>query len=108
MNKKAFAAYEKADKELNDVYRDILAAYKSDTAFIYNLRASQRIWITFRDAELNMKYPEREAGDYGSLHPLCRANYLGELTRDRIVTLRKWLLGAEEGDACSGSIGLKD
>ena len=108
MNKEAYAAYEKSDKELNDVYRDILAGYKSDTAFIYNLRASQRIWIAFRDAELDMKYPEREAGYYGSIHPLCRASYLAELTRERTATLRKWLQGAAEGDVCSGSVSLKD
>ena len=107
MNKEAYAAYQVADKELNDVYRKILAAYKPDTAFIYSLRASQRIWIAFRDAELSMKYPEREAGFYGSIHSLCRANYLAELTRERTVTLRKWLQGAEEGDACSGSIKIK-
>ncbi|WP_237586872.1 lysozyme inhibitor LprI family protein [Pontibacter russatus] len=108
MNKEAYAAYEKADKELNEVYRDILLAYKSDTAFIYNLRASQRIWIAFRDAELNMKYPARDAGFYGSMHPLCRASYLAELTRERTATLRKWLQVAAEGDACSGSVSLKN
>ena len=107
MNKETYAAYQVADKELNDVYREILAAYKSDTAFIYNLRASQRIWIAFRDAELDMKYPEREAGYYGSIHSLCKANYLAKLTRERTVTLRKWLQGAEGGDACSGSIKIK-
>lgn len=107
MNKEAIAAYVKADKELNDVYNKILTAYKSDNAFVNNLRASQRTWVTFRDAELNMRYPEREAGYYGSLHALCRATYLEELTKERTVKLLKWLQGREEAHICSGSIKVK-
>ncbi|MER2996495.1 lysozyme inhibitor LprI family protein [Pontibacter populi] len=108
MNQQAFASYQKVDKELNDVYKKLLTEYKSDPAFITNLKASQRIWITFRDAELKMKYPEREAGYYGSIHPICRASYLEELTSERIKQLRKWLAGVEEVDGCSGSIKLNE
>jgi uncharacterized protein YecT (DUF1311 family) len=99
-----YDAYKKTDKKLNEVYQAILKAYKSDTEFIKNLRTSQRIWITFRDAEVKVKYPDREDGYYGSIHPLCVSLYLEELTLDRISTLNLWLKGSEEGDACSGSI----
>ena len=34
MNQEAYAAYQKADKELNDVYKNILVEYKSDPAFV--------------------------------------------------------------------------
>lgn len=101
-------SYKKTDKELNEVYQKILSEYKSDTIFIKNLRASQIIWITFRDAELKMKYPEREPGYYGSVHPICIANYLEKLTRERINTLKVWLIGIEEGDACVGSVKRKE
>ena len=104
MNEEAFATYKKADKELNSVYKKILVEYKSDTAFIRNLKISQRIWVTFRDAELNMKYPDREPGYYGSVLPLCMANFLEQLTLDRIKTLKVWLLGVQDGDVCSGSV----
>jgi len=107
MSNKAYAIYQKADKELNAVYKNILLKYKSDTGFLKNLKNSQRIWITFRDAELKMKYPEREPGFYGSIHPMCRANYLEKLTRERTETLREWLKEVAEGDACSGSIQTK-
>jgi uncharacterized protein YecT (DUF1311 family) len=106
-NQTAFANYQKVDKELNVVYKNILLKYKEDSEFIKNLKASQRIWISFREAELKMKYPEREAGYYGSLHAICRADYLNRLNRERIIKLREWLKGAEEGDACSGSIQTK-
>lgn len=94
----------KADKELNDTYNEILRQYKSDASFIKNLKKSQKLWIKFRDAEMKVKYPKREAGFYGSMQPLCYTNYMAELTRKRTKELKDWLKGAEEGDTCAGSI----
>lgn len=108
MNQSAHRSFKEVDKELNEVYQQILSTYKSDTEFIKNLRASQRIWITFRDAELKMKYPDREPGYYGSIHSMCVSEYLAQLTNQRIKTLKVWLIGIEEGDACSGTIKTKD
>ena len=99
MNAEAMENYKKTDKELNAVYKKLLADKKSDTLFIKNLKTSQRIWITFRDAEINLKYPEREPGYYGSILPLCYYLYLQELTADRIKTLNTYL-SHEEGDVC--------
>ena len=107
LNTMQYDSYKKTDKKLNEVYQAILKAYKSDPEFIKNLRTSQRIWINFRDAEVKVKYPDREDGYYGSIHPLCISLYLEELTLDRISTLNLWLKGSEEGDACSGSINVK-
>lgn len=108
MNQQAHAAYQQADKKLNTVYRKILSLYKADAVFIANLKESQRIWIKFRDAEMKMKYPDREPGFYGSIHPLCWSNYLEQLTEQRTEKLREWLTGAEEGDVCAGSAVVKD
>jgi len=104
LNTMQYESYKKTDKKLNEVYQAILKAYKSDPEFIKNLRTSQRIWITFREAEVKVKYPNREDGYYGTIHPLCVSLYLEDLTLDRISTLNLWLKGSEEGDACSGSI----
>lgn len=108
MNQEAYDSYRKADKELNEIYKQILIEYKTDTVFVKNLKASQRIWITFRDAELKVKYPDREPGYYGTIHPVCVADYLEELTRVRINTLKNWLSGLEEGDVCGGSVKRKE
>jgi uncharacterized protein YecT (DUF1311 family) len=96
-----------ANIELNDVYQKILLEYKSDTLFIKNLKASQRIWITFRDAEVLVKYPEIESSNYGSVLPMCVSLYLEHLTRTRITTLKEWTTGAIEGDVCNGSVKIK-
>ena len=104
LNQITGSGYQKADAELNSIYKQIVKQYASDTSFISHLKASQRLWIKFRDAELLMKYPPRETDYYGSAQSSCEANYLEQLTRDRIKTLKVWIDGIEEGDLCSGSV----
>jgi uncharacterized protein YecT (DUF1311 family) len=108
MNQDAAKSYQKADKKLNDVYQRILKEYKEDTAFIKNLKAAQKIWIQFRDAEMKAKYPDREDAYYGSVQPMCWYLYKTELTERRTEKLKVWLTGIEEGDVCSGSVKTKD
>jgi len=108
MNNDANESYKMAEKEMNDIYKAILNDYKSDTVFIKNLKASQKIWITFRDAELKVKYPETDPGDYGSDYPMCVSIYLERLTRERIKTLKEWIDGIDEGDVCIGSVKIKE
>jgi uncharacterized protein YecT (DUF1311 family) len=106
INEEAYNNYKKADKELNAVYQKILIEYKSDIEFIKNLKTAQKIWITFRDAEMLAKFPNREPG-YGSIQPTCWSNYLQELTEERTKRLKIWLTGIEEGSMCSGSVNIK-
>jgi uncharacterized protein YecT (DUF1311 family) len=107
INLEAYNNYKKADKELNEVYQKILKEYKSDTEFLKNLKVAQKIWITFRDAEMLAKFPKREPGYYGSIQPTCWSNHLQELTEERIKRLKIWLTGIEEGSMCSGSVTIK-
>jgi uncharacterized protein YecT (DUF1311 family) len=107
LNEAEHKEYLKADKELNSVYQKVLKEYKEDATFIKNLKASQAIWVQFRNAEIKVKYPAREPGHYGSVQPMCRSSYLTKLTNERIQTLKIWLEGIEEGDVCSGSVKSK-
>ncbi|WP_084274310.1 lysozyme inhibitor LprI family protein [Crocinitomix catalasitica] len=104
MNAEAYEEYSESDKLLNDVYKVILSKYKTDTLFITNLKKSQRLWVKFRDAEMEMKYPDYSEENYGSVQPTCRALYLKELTDQRVETLKVWVRGIEEGDVCTGSV----
>lgn len=97
-------SYSKADLEINSVYKKILQEYSSDKEFIKNFKASQRLWIQFRDAEVKAKYPNRTPGYYGSVHSLCISNLMTQLTNERIKTLKVWLVGTKEGDVCAGSV----
>lgn len=105
MNQSASNNYLKADRELNRVYKQILTDYKNDSTFIKKLKVSQRLWIRFRDAELEMKYPEEDKRlHYGSVITMCELGELTELTTQRTIKLKNWLEWNLEGDVCSGSI----
>lgn len=104
-NECAAKEYREADAELNRVYKAILEKYKKDSVFLGKLRAAQRAWLAYRDAEIEAKYPHAEEPRYyGSIFPMCDSLYRAQLTRERVKKLREWLDGGEEGDACSGSV----
>lgn len=104
MNQAAKKEYEKSEKKINSVYQTILKKYQTDLVFIKNLRAAQRLWIQFRDAEMKAIFPDREGNFYGSVHSMCWFNYLTHLTNERIEKLNFWLKGVEEGDVCTTSV----
>ena len=105
MNIESDNQYLKVDKELNVVYNQILKKYSSDKVFLKKLKISQNLWVKFRDAEAEAKFPaEEKRYEYGSVFPLCYNSFLEELTKHRISELKKWLEGYEDGDICNGSI----
>ena len=107
MNIAAKSKFELADRRLNSVYQKILSEYKDDVTFTESLRVSQRLWIKFRDAEMLVKFPEKETSFYGSVFLMCWYSYKEELTMERVKRLQVWLTRTEEGDACRGSIKFK-
>ena len=109
MNQTAGEKYSVADKELNRVYNQILIDYKNDSNFIEKLKISQRFWIKFRDAELEMKFPEPDKRfNYGSMYPMCASGYLEQLTKERTKKLMEWLNPIPEGEGCAGSIKYRE
>jgi uncharacterized protein YecT (DUF1311 family) len=105
LNQQADAAYRKADQELNRTYQQILKEYRTQTAFLQSLKAAQKLWIQFRDAEMKARYPAANAQvEYGSFFPVCYSNGMEELTKARTKQLRLWLTGIPEGDMCNGSV----
>ncbi|QRN55773.1 DUF1311 domain-containing protein [Dyella caseinilytica] len=103
MNECASNSYGAADKELNQVYQQVLRKYAKDTVFVAKLKAAQKAWLTFRDAELAARFPDSDITNYGSVYPMCVNNELEAMTRKRTEELRAWLKGTEEGDVCAGS-----
>jgi len=107
MNAEAAAEFNGVDEQLNSIYQQILSDYADDEVFIASLKEAQRSWVVFRDAQLKMRYPDREPGYYGSILPLCEMTYLTELTQDRIKALQVWIDGVQEGDMCAGTVKVK-
>jgi len=107
MNAEAAAEFNGVDEQLNSMIQQILSDYAEDEVFIASLKEAQRCWIAFRDAQLKMKYPNRQPGYYGSILPSCEMTYLTELTQDRIKALQAWIDGVQEGDMCAGTVKVK-
>ena len=111
LNEDACDAYKTADQELNSLYQQVLKLYASDAAFLKAFRASQQAWLTYRDAQLEARFPTRPGEEkrvtYGSVYPTCRCTILAELTVARNQQLRVWVEGIAEGDVCSGSVRTK-
>ncbi|HJZ67911.1 MAG TPA: lysozyme inhibitor LprI family protein [Blastocatellia bacterium] len=104
MNDEACRKYQQADAEMSRVYKQVVAEYKSETAFIKKLGIAQRAWLAFRDAHLEALFPEIDKTRYGSVYPMCRCDVLAELSRERTKMLKKWTAGNKEGDVCTGSV----
>ena len=104
MNNEAFNNYKKVDNELGVVYNLILKKYAKNIKFINALRASERLWIQFRDAEVKMMFPSDNPGfTYGSMYPLLSYGYLTELTRIRLKQLKIWVNPKQQD--MQGSVG---
>jgi uncharacterized protein YecT (DUF1311 family) len=79
------AAYEAWDKALNDAYRALMASLSPEEAEL--LRASQREWIKFRDAEstflASLLTPDR-----GTMMRLTVNEMMSDLVKHRVLQLR--------------------
>src|ERR1700746_284387 len=83
MNQDACAQYKQADHALNAAYPKILKDYPKDPQFLAKLKQAQRAWITFRDAQLEARFPKADKqSEYGSAYPTCRCSLLTELTEE--------------------------
>lgn len=108
LNDRAAQTAESAERALNETYHAILKKYSDRPLFIRRLREAQRAWLKFRGAQLSMRFPAKAAAnaqeEYGSVYPMCYAEYKSELTRQRTEDLQRWLDGVQEGDVCAGSV----
>lgn len=103
-NTAARETYLKADGELKAVYFSILDKYAGDTLFIKHFTSSQKIWTELRNAEVRMKYPDRQENPYQSEVAMCISLYMAELTTTRISHLNQWLKGSKDNSPCLGSV----
>lgn len=94
--------YNKADKQLNAVYKQALkteadldaqAASKAQAGAVASLKAAQRIWIQYRDAHCDTVGYEAQGGTIlGQLLLTCKAG----MTNDRIKALKGLIKGLGE------------
>ncbi len=93
MNFQAERDAAKADKELNQVYKKVLAGQDADGAKL--LKESQRAWIAYRDAEAKFAADEARGG---SMAPMLYSGTLATLTEERVKRLKQ-SLGEQDAPA---------
>ena len=94
MNQCAYEEFQKADKELNKAYNELRAKNKKDKRYLKNLKASQKLWLKFLDAELNAVYTcefKNKQMCFGSMYPLMLHSTKTDLTQDRTKQLKRHL-----------------
>jgi len=94
LNACALDEFKRADQELNQTYAAVLKKENQDPTFIRKLRAAQRAWIAFRDAEIDSTYACNEKDPrvcWGSMLPLSVTAYKTKLTRERTARLQRFL-----------------
>lgn len=93
MEKEAGAALEKADAELNKVYKELRETLSEDEK--ERLKEVQKLWITYRDKEAEFA---ASLYDGGSMAGLVKINTMTTATENRVQGLKNLFLeGYPEG-----------
>src|SRR4051794_1575973 len=110
LNNCAAREYKTADNELNALYKKILRAYAKQPDVVTRLKAAQKAWVRYRDAQLEAQFPSPrvEKREFGSVYPMCYSMTLAGLTRQKTNELRMCPNPAIEGDLCAGCVGSMD
>jgi uncharacterized protein YecT (DUF1311 family) len=103
VNRCASAEVTKAQAEMKSVFERVLKKHASEKQFVHKLHAAQSAWQSYRDAELQARFPSDDtAVEYGSVFPMCWSLETADLVRERTKALRAWLEPVE-GEVCDGS-----
>jgi len=91
MNREAAADFAKADTALNKLYTKVLATLDDEGK--KKLKAAQRAWVVFRDAEADLQADSGARG--GSMAPMIYDGTRATLTNERIKALKEVLENSE-------------
>ncbi|HZC23062.1 MAG TPA: lysozyme inhibitor LprI family protein [Candidatus Binatia bacterium] len=90
-----------ADEELKRTYQELLKRVASDPIATKKIEASQKAWITFREAQIAAVYPSEDKREYGSVFPMCVNLLRAELIQQRTKMLKEMMKKPVEGDVCA-------
>ncbi|GGY77866.1 lysozyme inhibitor LprI family protein [Pseudoduganella plicata] len=86
--------FRKADKELNATWQALLRKEADDKVFIAKLRAAQKAWLAFRDAELEAHFAcdsDNPRMCWGSMEGMSFMMRKKDLTQQRTKMLKDML-----------------
>ena len=95
-------SFNKSDKQLNDIYKQIEGRLSDDADTRKLLGQAQRAWIKFRDAECDFK---SSASAGGTARPMIVAICEDGITQSRIKDLQAYLKCEEGALDCPVPVG---
>lgn len=100
LNQCAGKAAEAVDRELNATYQAVLRKWQHYPAVVAKLRASQRAWLAYRDADVESRfaYETLDASHRGTILPFAELVYRAGLEQERTERLCVYLRGLAEGE----------
>ncbi|HPY39880.1 MAG TPA: lysozyme inhibitor LprI family protein [Thiolinea sp.] len=93
LNQCAFDDYTAADKKLNYTWKQLMNNFKADKTATAKLKAAQKAWLVFRDAEIDAMFAcdTKEDNCWGSMEPMQRFYEKAALTEARTARLQHYL-----------------
>ena len=92
MNACASEESARADAELNEVYRKVLAEAGKQEEAVAKIKAAERAWIAYRDAYMDAMYPAKnKQAEYGSIYPMEADLLRAKLTQRQVTALKELL-----------------
>jgi uncharacterized protein YecT (DUF1311 family) len=99
--------YLKSKKGMEDMVKNIQEEYGKYPLFLKKFQKAQDEWVSYREAQLEMLFPEADKAQYGSFYPTCRCNWLVEFTNERMDFLVKFVANTYDVESCGGSVNSK-
>src|ERR1700691_5174675 len=82
----------RADSDLNNVYRTLLAKAQPQPEAVAKIKAAERAWIGYRDAYIGAMYPAaNKQAQYGSIFPMEADLLRAKLTTQQVEALKDLL-----------------
>ncbi len=94
LNVCAYEDYQAADKKLNETWKNLMTKFKAEKTATAKLKAAQKAWIAFRDAEIDAMFACEEDDIqtcWGSMYPLSLNSELQAMTEARTQQLQKYI-----------------
>lgn len=92
---------DRADLEMNEIYRQVNERHAGKIQFLKNLNQSQVMWVQYRNATAQLYMDDTiRPREYSEEQKACKCGVMAALTRKRVEELRYWLRDFGDIDAC--------
>lgn len=78
---------ETVEKQLDEVYQNLISENQSEKIFVKNLKAAQQAWLQYRDLQFSLFFPNHKPIEKKNLLTCEELKFLSDLTENRTMEL---------------------